>query len=62
MSNSKNSSGTNAGDEVMKAIGVLANSTNDLKEQTSKNSGFTGDEAVGILTIVGRALLAIFGK
>lgn len=62
MSNNGNTEATSAGDEVLKAIGGLGAATSSLKDQAGKDCGLTGDEAVGILTIIGRALLGIFGK
>ena len=58
MSNSKTE--TDLGDEVMKAIGGLANATSDLKAEQANSSKVAPEEVGSWITVIGKALLSIF--
>jgi hypothetical protein len=62
MTMNTNTETTSLGDDVMKAVGGLDAATAALKAQCGSGGGVTEDDAVSILTIIGRAILNIFGK
>ena len=47
--------------EVLKQIGSLNAATKQLKDITDKPCAPDSEEAVNIITVIGRALLKIFG-
>lgn len=61
MTQSKTQNPNDAGSEVLKQIGSLEAATKNLKNENKGSSDLSSDEVVNVLSIIGRAILKIFG-
>lgn len=48
------------GDAVMKEIGALKAASDSIRDETTDDCSATAEEAVGLITLIGRAILGIF--